>query len=78
MDLKICSVNSVVWGDVSLLVDSQTRCPNMNLLVVYYESRKRELKTRPIYECRYDERLKSKTENLHVSHTLGCSGNWNT
>jgi hypothetical protein len=26
---------------------------------VYYESRKRELKTRPIYECRCDERLKT-------------------
>jgi hypothetical protein len=31
-------------------------------LVVYYESMKRELKTRPIYECRYDERLKTKGE----------------
>ncbi len=29
---------------------------------VYYESRKRELKTRPIYECRCDERLKTKSE----------------
>ncbi len=29
---------------------------------VYYESRKRELKTKPIYECRCDERLKTKTE----------------
>ncbi len=29
---------------------------------VYYESRKRELKTRPIYECRCNERLKSKGE----------------
>ncbi len=29
---------------------------------VYYESRKRELKTRPIYECRCDERLKTKYE----------------
>ncbi len=28
----------------------------------YYESRKRELKTRPIYECRCDERLKTKVE----------------
>jgi hypothetical protein len=26
---------------------------------VYDESRKRELKTRPIYECRCDERLKT-------------------
>ena len=25
-------------------------------MVVYYESIKREIKTRPVYECRYDER----------------------
>jgi hypothetical protein len=30
--------------------------------VVYYESIKRELKTRPIYECRCDERPQSKAE----------------
>jgi hypothetical protein len=30
--------------------------------IVYYESRKRELKTRPMYECRCDERLKTKSE----------------
>jgi hypothetical protein len=30
---------------------------------VYYESIKREVKTRPIYECRCDERLKTKTES---------------
>ncbi len=30
--------------------------------VVYYESIKRELKKRPVYECRCDERLKTKTE----------------
>ena len=29
---------------------------------VYYESINRELKTRPKYECRCDERLKTKTE----------------
>jgi hypothetical protein len=29
---------------------------------VYYESINRELKTRPIYECRCDERLKIKAE----------------
>ena len=33
-----------------------------HFFVVYYESMKRELKTRPIYECRYDERLKTKAE----------------
>ena len=38
-------------------------------LVVYYESIKRELKIRPIYECRCDERLKTKAKefkNLNV------------
>ena len=30
--------------------------------VVYYESIKAELQTRPIYECRCDERLKTKSE----------------
>ncbi len=30
--------------------------------VVYYESMKRKLKTRPLYECRCDERLKTKAE----------------
>jgi hypothetical protein len=33
-----------------------------NLSIVYYESIKREVKTRPIYECRCDERLKTKAE----------------
>jgi hypothetical protein len=30
--------------------------------LVYYESIKRELKIKPIYECRCDERLKTKVE----------------
>jgi hypothetical protein len=34
----------------------------MKDVFVYYESINRELKTRPIYECRCDERLKTKTE----------------
>ena len=37
---------------------------------VYYESRKRELKTRPVYECRCDERLKTKSEkSTHLVYT---------
>jgi len=31
-------------------------------VVVYYESIKRELKIRPTYECRCDERLKTEAE----------------
>ena len=40
-----------------------------HLFIVYYESIKREIQTRPIYECPWDERLKLR--NLHPSHTLG-------
>ncbi len=41
--------------------------------VVYYESRKRELKIRLMNEGQCDERLKLELRNLHVSHTLGCT-----
>ena len=37
---------------------------------IYYESIKRELKIRPIYECRCDERLKTKVEeSTYLSYT---------
>ena len=45
--------DSRVWGRLTLL---------LNIVVVYYESIKRELKTKPIYECRWDERLKTRVE----------------
>ena len=39
-------------------------------IVVYYESMKRELKIKPIYECRCDERLQTKTKEFtHLSYT---------
>jgi hypothetical protein len=38
--------------------------PTKGLGLVYYESMKRELQTRPRYDCRCDERLKSKVEVL--------------
>jgi hypothetical protein len=44
--------------------ESHHRCGLMCQLVVYYQSIKRELKTRPIYECRCDGRLKTKAEVL--------------
>jgi hypothetical protein len=42
------------------------------ICIVYYEGIKREVKRRPRYECRSDERLKTKGEGStlwHVSHT---------
>ena len=55
------------------LLDGGTDTPlhNDNRSVVYYEEIKRELKKRPIYECRCDERLKTKTEG---STRLGYTG----
>ena len=38
---------------------------------VYYESLKRELKTKPLNECRCDERLKTRVEE---STRLRCPG----
>jgi hypothetical protein len=41
------------------------------VIVVYYESIKRDLKTKLIYECRYDERLKTKVEeSTHLGYTV--------
>ena len=47
-------------GDERLKLNLRNLHTLGELNVVYYESIKRELKTRPIYECRYDERLKPK------------------
>ncbi len=43
-------------------------------LFVYFESRKREPKTKPIYECRCDERLKTKTEKSKRLTYTGLHG----
>ena len=40
-------------------------------VVVYDESIKRELKIKPIYECRCDERLKTKSTHLTYSWLIG-------
>ena len=43
------------------------------LEVVYYESIKRELKIRGIYECRCDERLQTKTKKFtRLPYTVLC------
>ncbi len=40
------------------------------LFILYYESIKRDLTTRPINECRCDERLKTKSEeSTRLTHT---------
>ena len=38
--------------------------PKAIVFIVYYESIKRELKIRGIYECRCDERLQTKTKKF--------------
>ena len=47
-----------------------TRRSDERFILFYSESRKRELKTKPIYECRSDERLKTKSErSARLSYT---------
>jgi len=53
-------------------VSGEGRCDEIlkPKVVVYYESIKRELQTRPIYECRCDERLKPKgEESTHLAYS---------
>jgi hypothetical protein len=44
------------------IIRGKTRGKENIYKVVYYESINREIQTRPIYECRCDERLKTKDE----------------
>jgi len=55
--LKLCGVRKSRY----ILYEKHPTCASVQE-IVYYESIKRELKTRPIYECRCDERLKTKAE----------------
>ena len=44
------------------------------VFVVYYESIKRELQIRPIYECRCDERLQTKAKEFTLLAYTGLLG----
>ncbi len=47
----------------------------MNILFIYnYKSSNRELQIRPIYECRFDERLKTKAKELKRLAYTGLLG----
>jgi hypothetical protein len=46
----------------------------MGVMFVYYESMKGELQTIPIYECRCDERLKTKVEESTLLTYTGLLG----
>jgi hypothetical protein len=44
--------------------------PTQSVIVVYYESIKRELKIKPTYECRCDGRLQTETKRFtRLSYT---------
>ena len=48
--------------------------PHDEYFFVYYESIKRELKIRPIYECRCDERLQTKPKEFTLLAYTGLIG----
>jgi hypothetical protein len=69
--VKFQVMSSSVSVCMCLLREVKRDVPYVCFLVVYYESIKSELKRRPIYECRCDERLKTKPEK---STRLGYTG----
>ena len=73
-----CAISPVIhtlirqshWLEQTLTVWVVMTDAPVKVVVVYYESIKRELQTKLIYECRCDERLKTKVEE---SALLGCT-----
>ncbi len=57
----LCTYVSEEWGNIAYLV-------------VYYETINRELNKRLIYECRCDERLKTKVERSTCLTYTVCRG----
>ena len=55
---------------VKVLNPGRFECVLMSKITVYYESINREIKTKPTYECRCDERLKTRVEE---STRLACT-----
>ena len=47
----------------------RTKVKGECVVVVYYESTKREIKMRCIYECRCDERVQTKTKEFTIRFT---------
>ena len=68
----IITINDTSTGDLPLIITISDTCKNQSkkldfdtrfiCLYVYYESIKRELNKRLIFECRCDARLKAKAE----------------
>jgi hypothetical protein len=75
LDLS-CEENAARRKWKSPLVGCASSTPEAAKTVsVYYETRKRKLNRRLIYECRCDERLKVKAvESTHLGYTGLCGG----
>jgi hypothetical protein len=58
-------------GSIVHKMSVENRMYFMNRGFVYYESIKRELKIKPIHECRCDDRLQTKTKRFT---RLSCTG----
>jgi hypothetical protein len=72
--LRVWGVSVRTWRQILFIMlikgDPGRIHGDTNISLVYYESIKWDLKTRPIYECRYDERLKTKDEeSTRLPHT---------
>ena len=66
---RACSGTGHWWIALAELLKLQRNGQFPDELIVYYESIKRELKIRGIYECRCDERLQTKTKRFTLPYT---------
>ena len=69
--LHLLKIKQCLINEFTLILDNVGSDPCLFTIVVYYESIKRELNRRLIYECRCDERLKEEAER---STRLGYTG----
>ena len=66
----MCDRDVIGTSSLFNVIRSVSTLTRMLTLILYYESRNRELQTRSLYECRYDERLKTKDEkSTHLGYT---------
>ncbi len=70
-NVSVRRVTSRVGGGV---YDSRWRHTHGPKFDVYYDTIKRELKIKPISECRFDERLKTNTEESTLLSDTGLFG----
>ncbi len=68
----------IVTPSILSVIRNDEKSTRIFLFVVYFESIKRELKIKPNMSVGVMKDYELKLRDLHASHTMGWSWNWNT